>query len=98
MSTGIFVGKFLPPHKGHIKAILDASKKCDKLYVVVGEDPVVCEELCEQAGLPYISLAQKAMWVRLELGEQKNIKIVPFDERGIKPMPYGWEVWSRMKK
>ncbi|MDX1392527.1 MAG: adenylyltransferase/cytidyltransferase family protein, partial [Rheinheimera sp.] len=32
MKTGVFPGKFLPPHRGHITAILRAHALCDKLY------------------------------------------------------------------
>ena len=31
--TGLFVGKFMPPHIGHKQASLDASKLCDKLIL-----------------------------------------------------------------
>ena len=95
MLTGLFVGKFLPPHKGHKFAILEAKKQCDKLYLVVGYEPNVTKELCEKAGLPTITLEQKLKWWREELKGESGIIILGEDETGIPDYPAGWEEWSR---
>lgn len=52
--VGVFPGKFLPPHRGHLTAILRAHALCDELYVVISERPQEDGELCAQAGIPYI--------------------------------------------
>ena len=36
MKRGLFVGRFQPPHLGHIHAIKTALKECDELIVVIG--------------------------------------------------------------
>ncbi|MDH5419378.1 MAG: nicotinamide-nucleotide adenylyltransferase [Candidatus Bathyarchaeota archaeon] len=36
MKRGIFVGRFQPPHKGHLGAIRDILKKVHELVIVVG--------------------------------------------------------------
>lgn len=96
--NGIFVGKFLPPHKGHIWAIKQASQKCDKLFVVVCEAPEYCKQLCQDAHMPYVDLKQKTQWMKEELKDIKNVKVVSFDESGIKTMPNGWAEWSEKLK
>ena len=35
MNVGLVIGKFLPPHRGHIALIEFALKRCDKLIVLV---------------------------------------------------------------
>ena len=39
MKRGLFLGKFLPPHNGHLHLIREARKACDELTVVVGSLP-----------------------------------------------------------
>lgn len=36
VSRGLFVGRFQPPHKGHLKAMKDILEKVDELIIVVG--------------------------------------------------------------
>ncbi|MCD6421024.1 MAG: nicotinamide-nucleotide adenylyltransferase [Thaumarchaeota archaeon] len=36
MKRGLFVGRFQPPHLGHIHAIKTALKECDELVIVIG--------------------------------------------------------------
>jgi HTH-type transcriptional repressor of NAD biosynthesis genes len=43
MATGIFIGKFMPLHKGHERSIIEAYTKCDKLYILLcfrSTDPI----------------------------------------------------------
>jgi HTH-type transcriptional repressor of NAD biosynthesis genes len=53
--TGVFVGKFFPPHKGHLKAILECSTKCEKLYVVLSHSLEQEQHLCKQNHFNFIS-------------------------------------------
>ena len=92
--VGMFVGKFLPPHKGHINAIKKASKLCDKLFVIVGSDEKHNKKLCDDAGIPFIDLKTKTKWMQKELKDVKNVKILSFNEDGIPTMPFGWKEWS----
>ena len=98
MIVGLFVGKFLPLHIGHINAIKKASNACDKLFVVVGDDPIKNKKLCDEAHLPFIDLKTKTEWVKAETKNIKNVVVVPFDESGIKSAPFGWEEWSEKLK
>ena len=98
MTVGMFVGKFLPPHIGHINAIKKASKLCDKLFVVVGGDEKRNMELCKEAGIPFIDLNTKTKWIENELKGIQNIQIISFNEEGIPTMPNGWKEWSERLK
>lgn len=79
MTTGIFIGKFLPPHRGHLTSILTAYTMCDQLYIV----------LCNRADY-YIPWQKRKQWLSQELQNFENIKIVVVDESNIPPYPNGW--------
>lgn len=95
MKNGLFVGKFLPPHIGHLWAIDQASKQCDFLYILVAEDQETCKKLCLQANLPYFDLSTKTKWMKEALKNYPNVKILSLREDGIRPMPEGWAEWAK---
>lgn len=95
MTVGVFPGKFLPPHRGHLTAILRAHALCDRLYVAVSERPEEDGELCRQAGLPYISGGQRQRWLAQEL-QGLGIKVLLIDERAIAPFPDGWADYAQL--
>lgn len=94
--VGIVPGRFLPPHRGHLNAILQASTKCEKLYVVVCENEGNKFQ-CEFAGIKPMSLEMRARWLSAELSELSHIKVLMLDERklDIPEYPFGWEKWSK---
>ena len=92
--TGAFAGKFLPPHIGHAYSIREAAEKCDKLYVVLAEDPKRCKELCQEASLPSLQAFLRISWLKKHLEDVKNIEFLYFDETGIPPFPNGLKEWT----
>lgn len=54
--VGIFSGKFTPPHRGHLNAIINAATKCEKLYVVVSDNPVLTKQLCDESNLQIMNM------------------------------------------
>ena len=91
---GLFLGKFLPPHLGHKWAILDASKKCEKLILLVCYEPHITEVECKKAGIPILTLEQKVAWWREELVDCANIEVRALDETGLPLFPEGWGPWA----
>ena len=55
MTTGLFVGRFQPFHRGHLADVQLALKECEELIIVVGsaqesrtgDNPFTIEERCE---------------------------------------------------
>lgn len=94
--VGVFPMKGLPFHRGHLTAILKASTMCDKLYVVVSDNPTETRELCK--GIKYISLQERMKWVSQELQDLDYIKVIGIDESGIPVFPNGWLEWSELLK
>lgn len=94
--TGVFPGKFTPPHRGHINAIIQASTKCEKLYIVVSHNEELESSLYADSKIKPIALKQKLKWLSVELSELEHIKVIGIDENGIPVYPYGWEKWSEI--
>ena len=93
--TGLFVGKFMPPHIGHKQAILNASKLCEQLIVLVCYEPNITQAECTKYNLPPMPLDLKFDWLTLEFRDYPNISILKLDETGMPPFPTGWEAWSK---
>ncbi|OGZ06666.1 MAG: hypothetical protein A3C93_00235 [Candidatus Lloydbacteria bacterium RIFCSPHIGHO2_02_FULL_54_17] len=65
MKTGLVIGKFLPPHRGHLYLIDVARAHCDRLIVVV----------CDRAG-DVVEARSRAGWLR-ELYPDVDVRVVP---------------------
>ena len=50
--VGCFVGKFLPPHLGHLSVVDRAIKECDSVVVVLAENPEKSKERCRETNFP----------------------------------------------
>lgn len=94
--TGVLAGKFTPPHRGHLSAIINASTKCEKLYVVISDHAKLTKMLCDKDNLPLMDLKLRAKWLSKELQGFDHIKVLMLDETNIPMYPYGWEQWSQM--
>jgi HTH-type transcriptional repressor of NAD biosynthesis genes len=96
--TGVFAGKFMPPHRGHINSIIDSATQCETLYVVVSDHPQLTERLCKESNVPIMDGILRTKWLSQELQGFEHIKVVLLDETGIPEFPYGWELWSEKLK
>ena len=95
--VGVFPGKFLPPHRGHITAILRAHALCDKLFVVISERTVEDGELCHQAAIPYISGVLRQRWLSQEL-QGLGIEVLLQNDDTFLPFPQGWNDYANQLK
>lgn len=96
-TIGVFPGKLMPFHRGHLAAILKASTMCDKLYVVVCGNDEETEELSVSKLIP---LKLRATWVSKELSNMSHISVIVLDETkyNIPRFPNGWEQWAEALK
>ncbi|MCS4307186.1 HTH-type transcriptional repressor of NAD biosynthesis genes [Rheinheimera pacifica] len=97
MKVGVFPGKFLPPHRGHITAILRAHALCDKLYVVISERTQEDGQLCGSAGIAYISGVLRQRWLSQEL-QGLGIEVLLQNEDTMAPFPQGWGAYAAQLK
>ena len=50
--TGVYFGRFLPPHRGHLYQMIEASTRCEKLLVVISDNADQTREICRRDGIP----------------------------------------------
>jgi HTH-type transcriptional repressor of NAD biosynthesis genes len=95
--NGLFFGKFLPLHRGHITSILKAYTMCDKLYVCLSirEDDA---KLYHDAYGRYIDPKIRIKWLKQELQNMENIKVVTVNESTLPPYPDGFADWASLVK
>lgn len=65
MKKGLVIGKFMPPHKGHLALIDFGEKRCDMLTVAV----------CSRPEEP-IPGKLRFRWMKKLLGDRKNIQVI----------------------
>lgn len=97
--TGVYFGRFCPPHRGHLYQIIEASTKCEKLVVVISDNASQTREICESAGLPTITYQLRKQWISQQVQDMEHIVVRVLDETDIPEYPDGWQLWSeRMKQ
>ena len=76
---GAFVGKFLPPHKGHLDQIEICAEDCDELYIVLADNKYNSKRLCDMANIPYIDAKLRLKWLKEHFAGRKNIHVIYMD-------------------
>lgn len=94
-NVGVFPGKFIPPHRGHLNSIINAATQCKKLYVVVSDNDRITKLECKKNKLRPMDLAIRAKWLSIELQSFKHIEVLMLDETEVPDYPNGWGMWSR---
>ena len=94
-NVGVYFGRFLPPHRGHLYQIIEASTRCDKLIVVISDNADQTRELCKLDGLPEISYRLRKQWLSQQVQDMPHIQVRVLDETDIPRYPEGWEKWSQ---
>ena len=93
--TGVYFGRFCPPHRGHLYQMIVASTKCEKLIVVISDNKNQTEQICREAGLPTITYQLRKQWIGQQLQDMDHIEVRVLDETDIPEYPDGWEKWSQ---
>lgn len=94
-NVGVFPGKFIPPHRGHLNSIINAATQCKKLYVVVSDNDRITKLECKKNKLRPMDLAIRAKWLSIELQSFKHIEVLMLDETEVPDYPNGWGMWAR---
>lgn len=96
--TGVFFGKLIPPHRGHLMQIIYAATKCEKLYVVVSDNKKRTERICKEAGIDTITAEMRVQWLCQELQDLEHVNVVILDETNIPEYPNGWTQWTDLMR
>lgn len=99
--TGVVIGKFLPPHLGHVALIEKSFEQCEKIFVVISNNIEKTEKLCKESSLPFMSADQRKQWLVdhfASLPSAKSIKFLVLDENDLKPFPSGAAEFAKRLK
>ena len=94
IETGVFIGKFLPLHLGHVKTIFKYSKKCKKFFLILADSNERSASICTEANLPIILPEQRLVWLKKIFGDKKNIQIEKMPKGMLETFPDGLEEWK----
>lgn len=93
--NGVYFGKMIPCHRGHLYQIISASTQCEKLYVVISDNKETTRRLCEEAEIPVITYQLRKQWLSQQLQDINHIEIRVLDESDLPPYPNGWSEWTQ---
>ncbi|MCQ2437533.1 MAG: multifunctional transcriptional regulator/nicotinamide-nucleotide adenylyltransferase/ribosylnicotinamide kinase NadR [Clostridia bacterium] len=96
--TGVYFGRFCPPHRGHLYQMIVASTKCEKLIVVISDNRNTTERFCREDGLPTITYQLRKQWIAQQVQDMEHIEVRVLDETDIEEVPYGWGSWAEKLK
>lgn len=95
-TVGAYVGKFLPPHIGHLSVIDKALSECDKVVVVLSDNPEKSKKLCEEANFPYFTAQERLNWIKEHYKAHSNIGYYIIDEGKLKKEPFDMEEYEKL--
>ncbi len=75
-TVGFIGGRFLPFHRGHIFAIIEASNQVENLYVVLNSSEDRDREICISDGVVPMPAEVRLSWIGECLSQLENIRIL----------------------
>lgn len=97
MTVGMYGGKFLPFHQGHIHVVMKAMDMVDKLYVVLSSSEIRDRKTCTDDGIKYMPKEVRMSWLGEFAAEYENIFVVNVDDDWSEK-EYDWEEGANMIK
>lgn len=95
---GAFVGKFYPPHIGHVWVVDNAIKNLDEVYVIISENEIRNDDIKENQNFNKINAELIKSWFEKHYENNPKIKVAIFNETGLKPYPEDRDVWAEKFK
>lgn len=91
---GMYGGKFMPFHKGHLYCVEYASKLCDKVYVLLfhGGDQEI--EILKTRNEEWLQPESRLKQAKRACKKIKNVEVIPIDVTSCK-FPDGTEDWDQ---
>lgn len=98
MKIGAFVGKFYPPHIGHLSAIDYACTKLDIVYVIISKNQERENQIRELSSFEIIPAELIKQWFEEYYKNNTKVKVEIFDEKGLLPYPKDQDKWAKRFK
>lgn len=94
IEIGVFIGKFLPLHRGHVETILKYAKNCKKFFLILADSEDRSRKICKEANLPEILPKDRFLWMEEIFGKVKNISLLQMNEGMLEALPDHLEKWK----
>lgn len=97
--TGIFIGKFLPPHIGHINQIKKCLDYCDELIVIIADSKQRSKTICKNANIKPVYAKTRLKWLKNHFKYNKNkIKFKYLNQGMLESFPDNLNLWKNKLK
>lgn len=96
--VGAFVGKFYPPHIGHLWVIDNAVKDLDEVYIIISKNIIRNKEINNTQSFEELEAEIIKGWFFEHYKNNPKIKVKIFDESGFKPYPDDRDKWAEKFK
>ena len=95
---GTFVGKFYPPHIGHLSVVDNALKDFDEIYIIISKNQIREDEIKNTQDFEQLDTELIKHWFELHYKDEPKVKVEIFDETGFKPYPQDQDKWTEKFK
>ncbi|MBQ7307960.1 MAG: adenylyltransferase/cytidyltransferase family protein [Clostridia bacterium] len=96
---GAFVGKFYPPHLGHLWVVDNLVNNLDELWIIISYNKIRNQDIKDNANFDTLSPELIKSWFSEHYKDNPKIKVKIFDESDFKPYPEDRDKWaSKFKK
>lgn len=96
--VGAFVGKFYPPHIGHLWVIDNAVKNLDEVYVIISKNESRNQQISKSQNFKVLDASLIQKWFKEHYKNNSKVKVEIFDETGLRPYPEDRDIWASMFK
>lgn len=98
MKVGAFIGKFYPPHIGHLWAIDYSLTKCDKVYVIISKNEIRNNNIKTDFDFEHLDANLIKSWFVNHYKNNSKVQVEIFDESNLRPYPLDRDIWAEKFK
>ena len=95
---GAFVGKFYPPHIGHVWVIDNLVDSLDELYIIISKNDIRNKEIEQLTNFKILNAEIIKGWFVKHFKNNNKIKVEIFDETNLRPYPEDRDKWAEKFK
>ena len=95
---GAFVGKFYPPHIGHLSVVDNALDSFDEIYIIISKNNIRNNQIETDQSFAVLSAELIKSWFEKHYQFEPKVKVAIFDETEFRPYPEDVDKWSEKFK
>ena len=95
---GAFVGKFYPPHIGHVWVVDNLVNSLDELYIIISKNDIRNKEIEKNTNFKILNAEIIKGWFVEHFKNNNKIKVEIFDETNLRPYPEDRDKWAEKFK